>query len=165
MKLRGEKQKGFTLIELMITVAIVGILAAVALPAYQDYLIRGQVSEAFTEYEGIKASEIEYHAQNGTWPSDLTQIGINVLPAGKYSNYNVTTTNNNGTQTVDGTVQVFFANKNTNPAAYANANAKIRGGIVYFTPVDDGNGNIHWSCKPDGTVILKKYVPSSCIDN
>ncbi|ENV5053238.1 pilin [Neisseria gonorrhoeae] len=63
-------QKGFTLIELMIVIAIVGILAAVALPAYQDYTARAQVSEAILLAEGQKSAVTEYYLNNGKWPAD-----------------------------------------------------------------------------------------------
>src|SRR4026209_1779916 len=69
-------QKGFTLIELMIVVAIIGILAAIALPAYQDYTIRSQVSEGPTLSEGIKVAIADYYANNGTWPADMTAAGF-----------------------------------------------------------------------------------------
>ncbi|SCW16818.1 exported hypothetical protein [Neisseria gonorrhoeae] len=63
-------QKGFTLIELMIVIAIVGILAAVALPAYQDYTARAQVSEAILLAEGQKSAVTEYYLNNGEWPEN-----------------------------------------------------------------------------------------------
>ncbi|MCF2995589.1 pilin [Neisseria gonorrhoeae] len=69
-------QKGFTLIELMIVIAIVGILAAVALPAYQDYTARAQVSEAILLAEGQKSAVTEYYLNNGTWPKDNTSAGV-----------------------------------------------------------------------------------------
>ncbi|EMT8253904.1 pilin [Neisseria gonorrhoeae] len=69
-------QKGFTLIELMIVIAIVGILAAVALPAYQDYTARAQVSEAILLAEGQKSAVTEYYLNNGTWPEDNTSAGV-----------------------------------------------------------------------------------------
>ncbi|ENV6686393.1 pilin, partial [Neisseria gonorrhoeae] len=69
-------QKGFTLIELMIVIAIVGILAAVALPAYQDYTARAQVSEAILLAEGQKSAVTEYYLNNGIWPKDNTSAGV-----------------------------------------------------------------------------------------
>ncbi|ENX1280166.1 pilin, partial [Neisseria gonorrhoeae] len=69
-------QKGFTLIELMIVIAIVGILAAVALPAYQDYTARAQVSEAILLAEGQKSAVTEYYLNHGTWPEDNTSAGV-----------------------------------------------------------------------------------------
>ncbi|MBH6012000.1 pilin [Neisseria meningitidis] len=69
-------QKGFTLIELMIVIAIVGILAAVALPAYQDYTARAQVSEAILLAEGQKSAVTEYYLNHGTWPGDNNSAGV-----------------------------------------------------------------------------------------
>ncbi|ENX7196241.1 pilin [Neisseria gonorrhoeae] len=69
-------QKGFTLIELMIVIAIVGILAAVALPAYQDYTARAQVSEAILLAEGQKSAVTEYYLNHGIWPEDNTSAGV-----------------------------------------------------------------------------------------
>ncbi|HEZ0341499.1 TPA: pilin [Neisseria meningitidis] len=69
-------QKGFTLIELMIVIAIVGILAAVALPAYQDYTARAQVSEAIILAEGQKSAVTEYYLNHGTWPDGNSNAGV-----------------------------------------------------------------------------------------
>ncbi|MBH6231417.1 pilin [Neisseria meningitidis] len=69
-------QKGFTLIELMIVIAIVGILAAVALPAYQDYTARAQVSEAILLAEGQKSAVTEYYLNHGTWPDGNSNAGV-----------------------------------------------------------------------------------------
>ncbi|HFA3284654.1 TPA: pilin, partial [Neisseria gonorrhoeae] len=80
-------QKGFTLIELMIVIAIVGILAAVALPAYQDYTARAQVSEAILLAEGQKSAVTEYYLNNGIWPENNGDAGVASSPTdikGKY---------------------------------------------------------------------------------
>ncbi|HGL9677507.1 TPA: pilin, partial [Neisseria gonorrhoeae] len=80
-------QKGFTLIELMIVIAIVGILAAVALPAYQDYTARAQVSEAILLAEGQKSAVTEYYLNHGKWPKDNGDAGVASSPSdikGKY---------------------------------------------------------------------------------
>lgn len=141
------KQKGFTLIELMITVAIVGILAAVALPAYQNYTIRAQVSEGFTLSGGVQTAVAESYAQKGSFPADLAAIGVTAAPKGKY------------TKTVDmadGVITVTYG---------AGAITKIDNGTVVLTPTDDGQGNLHWKCTTDGTKVTTAYVPSSCTDD
>lgn len=69
-------QKGFTLIELMIVIAIIGILAAIALPAYQDYTKRSRVSEGLSLAGGAKSALTEYYASNNKWPSSNAEAGI-----------------------------------------------------------------------------------------
>ncbi|HHA3976397.1 TPA: pilin, partial [Neisseria gonorrhoeae] len=98
-------QKGFTLIELMIVIAIVGILAAVALPAYQDYTARAQVSEAILLAEGQKSAVTEYYLNNGIWPKDNDSAGVASSPTdikGKYVE-SVTVTNGVVTATMNST--------------------------------------------------------------
>ena len=71
-----KKQQGFTLIELMIVVAIIGILAAIAIPAYQDYTIRAQASEGLSLASGAKAAIAEAYQDTGVWPADNTSAGL-----------------------------------------------------------------------------------------
>ena len=142
MKLQ-QSQKGFTLIELMITVAIVGILAAVALPAYQNYTIRAQVSEGFVLSGGVQTAVVESYAQTGAYPLTLSAIGITAAPTGKYTS---------GVAMAAGVITVTYG---------AGANTKVTGGQVVLTPTDDGQGNIHWKCTTVAPVTTA-YVPSSC---
>ncbi|EMU2450299.1 pilin [Neisseria gonorrhoeae] len=95
-------QKGFTLIELMIVIAIVGILAAVALPAYQDYTARAQVSEAILLAEGQKSAVTEYYLNNGIWPENNGDAGVASSSSIK-GKYVQKVEVNNGVVTADGT--------------------------------------------------------------
>jgi type IV pilus assembly protein PilA len=151
-------QKGFTLIELMIVVAIIGILAAIALPAYQDYTIRSQVSEGPTLAEGVKLAVAEYYANNGTWPAANVDIGYTSTVSGSY----VTNISN-----VAGSVVVSYG--------LPKAHTKIQGQTLAITAGVNANGDIAWSCglttnDPTGftfaakgpTSVNAKYLPSSC---
>ncbi|EPI7530468.1 pilin [Neisseria gonorrhoeae] len=93
-------QKGFTLIELMIVIAIVGILAAVALPAYQDYTARAQVSEAILLAEGQKSAVTEYYLNNGIWPENNGAAGV-ASPTDIKGKYVKSVTVTNGVVTAD----------------------------------------------------------------
>ena len=83
-----QLQKGFTLIELMIVVAIIGILAAIAIPSYSDYTARSQVTEAVGLSSGFKTGFAEFYADNGVWPNHLTQIG-STTAGNRITSYNV----------------------------------------------------------------------------
>ncbi|EMU4177189.1 pilin [Neisseria gonorrhoeae] len=96
-------QKGFTLIELMIVIAIVGILAAVALPAYQDYTARAQVSEAILLAEGQKSAVTEYYLNNGEWPENNDKAGVASTPTDIKGKYVQSVTVANGVVTADTT--------------------------------------------------------------
>ncbi len=132
-------QKGFTLIELMIVIAIIGILAAIAIPAYQNYTIRSQVTEGLSLADGVKTAISEYYTNNGTWPStaEMTAAGVTQI-SGKYVSG---ITVNNGGMTI----------------AYAGsqANNAIKAATLGLTPYVDANKDIIWVC---GTAALPTNV-------
>ena len=138
-----QMQKGFTLIELMITVAIVGILASIALPAYQDYTIRAQVSEGFQLVWGIQSAIIDNYANTGSFGVDNTTLGFTVVGAtGKY----ITNVVNN-----NGVITLTYGNQ---------VNNTIVGKTLTLSASVDADGAIKWTCN-NGT-LPKKYVPTSC---
>jgi type IV pilus assembly protein PilA len=153
-------QKGFTLIELMIVVAIIGILAAIALPAYQDYTIRSQVSEGPTLSEGIKVAIADYYANNGTWPADMTTIGFTSAVAGSYVS---TITQTGGVITI-----TYGTNK---------SNTKLSAATLAIAAAANANGDIAWVCGGSATPanftvaggggtysasMLPKWLPAAC---
>lgn len=137
-----RKEAGFTLIELMIVVAIIGILAAIAIPAYQSYVIRAKVAEGLTYADQAKTSVSEYYLAGNTWPSTNASAGLPNTLAGNYvSNVQV------GISSGVSTVTVLF-------------NSSVVSGLtVVFTPVASG-GTVAWSCSTGAAYA--QYVPSSC---
>ena len=124
-------QKGFTLIELMIVVAIIGILAAIAIPAYQDYTIRSQVTEGMTLAGDLKASIAEYTAQVGDWPPSMTELGLASGGATKTGRYV------NAVDVANGTITIEYGK---------DANLAINGGFLSFRPLQNANEDVVWVC-------------------
>ena len=161
-------QKGFTLIELMIVVAIIGILAAIAIPAYQDYTIRAQVSEGLAMAGATKAAVAESFSQSGIWPLDNAAAGIGVATdiTGKYVA---------GIEVGLGTITITYGNQ---------VNAKIAGESLGLQPMASVNNDVVWVCgfkvapagasavagtttSPDASAVtsggmLPKYLPAVC---
>jgi type IV pilus assembly protein PilA len=132
-------QQGFTLIELMIVVAIIGILAAVALPAYQDYTVRAKASEVMLAAAGGKNSVAEFFQVNGALPA------AGSLTIATQSTTNVASVAHTGNGVITATSQ--------------GAVTGLSGGTITLTPTDAGNGVLNWVCS--GTLDAK-YRPSSC---
>ena len=157
-----QVQKGFTLIELMIVIAIIGILAAIAIPAYQNYTIRAQVTEGLTLADGWKTAIAEYYANAGTWPTtaNLTSAG-QITSQGKYETVAVTT---------PGTITITYGG--------TQVNQKISGLILGLTAYTNTNNDVLWQCgtalapsggtvasgssSGGGTTVSAQYLPTSC---
>ncbi len=157
-------QKGFTLIELMIVVAIIGILAAIAIPAYQDYTIRAQVTEGLNLMSDMKAGVAEWFAQEGAWPVDITSLGIS-SPTAKSGKYVTSSSVTNGT---------------LNAVYGGQANANIAGDNLSLRPMVSPNNDVIWVCgkrdipsnagdpsgatpsNADSTSLEDKYLPANC---
>ena len=142
-----QLQKGFTLIELMIVVAIIGILAAVAIPAYQDYIARSQVGEAVNLLAGGKTPLAEFYADKGLWPNFATSVMGNTT--GKYTSAIAISFG-------DGATAQRLVLTATMKAA-GSVNKAIAGGTVTLETNDGGK---IWTCKV-GT-LSPKYVPGAC---
>ena len=160
-----SSSKGFTLIELMIVVAIIGILASLAVSAYQTYTIRAQVAEGVNMAASAKTPVIDAYLQSGRPPADRTEAGMSVLASdtsGKFVS---------GVNVADGRVDVTFGN---------DAHAEISGRTLSFTPYQSGTASFTWRCgpaaAPPGTLLTgggvttayqaggvsSRYLPSVC---
>jgi type IV pilus assembly protein PilA len=145
------KQEGFTLIELMIVVAIIGILAAVAIPAYQDYIKKSKVSEANTLYDGFKTEIMNVYSDKGTYPTYQELKDGGIVYKGTYVDVGATGYAPGPPPTVCFTVVGFDAGKD-----------KI--GWIY-KELPAATDPKQWSCKTaDGacTTIENKYLPKNC---
>jgi len=139
-----KKQQGFTLIELMIVVAIIGILAAIAIPAYQDYTIRAQVSEGLNLSGGAKAAVTEFFQDRGVMPATNTEAGLAAAAdiEGKYVD---------NVAVAAGVITVTYGN---------DAHTTIATNAITLTPNTASVGSVQWDCA--GVGILPKHLPAAC---
>lgn len=141
----GKPARGFTLIELLVVVAIIGILAAIALPAYQDYATRSKISELLVAADSCKLSVLEYYQSQGAWPPDQQSSGCGDQQTKYVASVKVGA--GNGVVTVTA---------KTGPAAIDTAAA----GELILTPTLTPTGHANWDCT--GTTIPKKFIPANC---
>ena len=143
-------QKGFTLIELMIVVAIVGILAAIALPAYQDYMVRAKMTEPLAKLDEMKTSVAEYVASNISMPSTGTLAGIFNSGTGAY--YGAT-----------GYDYLSDTAGNVGVQLTGAANAALNGTWIVMQGAVQGDGAVRWTCSTTATSVgVTKYLPANC---
>jgi len=147
----NRKTAGFTLIELMIVVAIIGILAAIAIPAYQEYIARSQASEAMQLLGGAKAPMAEWYGNSGRWPTEPRSVMGNL--SGKYVAGIYYSSGSPSSPTIDDL---------SITAQYRSVGvSKLLKGrtMVYETT----NGGRIWTCGPGGgTPVLERYLPAAC---
>ena len=141
-------QKGFTLIELMIVVAIIAILAAIAIPAYQDYLVRSQVSEGAVLGSGAETALAEFYSNTGHFPASNVSAGVATAASvtGKY----VLSVDS---YTKPGIIQAVYGNQ---------ANAAITGSTLALSAIVSPGNTISWSCAMGDTNVPAKYLPTTC---
>lgn len=146
-------QKGFTLIELMIVVAIIGILAAVAIPAYQDYTVRTKVSEGLSLAAGAKATVAETRLSLGRWLNG-TNASYGLATAASIEGNNVASV---GVAANTGVITITYSN-----------DVAIQGGILTLSPSVTAGG-VKWTCSAapgaagtGGQQVLNKYRPANC---
>ncbi len=162
----SKKSKGFTLVELMIVIAIIGILASLAVAAYQTFTVRAQIAEGLNMAAGAKAPIVDAFINDGMPPADRTAAGMSPLPADTQGNY-VSSVNVD-----DGRLDITFGN---------NAHQDIQGATLSFTPYISAGGSYLWRCgyaaAPGGATELtgggvtashqdptvdRRYLPTNC---
>lgn len=149
--MKRTMQQGFTLIELMIVVAIVGILAAVALPAYQDYVARAQAAEAMSLAAGLKTAVVEEYAQNGACPENKDGATSGIAKADEIKGKYVESV------TVGGAKDSCTITAKFNSSDVAKA---LAGNSLILTLEDATAGSNEWTCSSNN--IKSKYLPQAC---
>lgn len=141
--MKAQMQKGFTLIELMIVIAIIGILAAVALPAYQDYTVRAKISEAIGFGAAAKTAVTEHVISQDAWPANNTEAGL-ALPA------SINSAVVSGVAVEDEVITITLSTGGLGEAS----------GKIFTLTGETSPAGVSWTCAPDD--LPAKFLPSSC---
>ena len=151
--MKTKMQQGFTLIELMIVIAIIGILAAVAVPAYKDYTVRASITELVGLLDQAKTSVAEFQTSQNRWPPNNSSAGLPITAS--YVNAKVLAFNVNGSE-----ISLQAATRLGIPAT---------GWLTYLGHLNNSNFQVQWTCSAAGTAatahktdIPPKYLPASC---
>jgi len=172
MKLQKKNQQGFTLIELMIVIAIVGILAAIALPAYQDYIVRSKISEAMAGLAEGKTTAAEYYAANLRFPTNADSWGINTNVRGGEILHRMEAMGSGGTN-ANQTARIIAAVYGT---VWDGSASSADVYTVQLRGLTNDDGTMTWTCLPGADdsaptpVVIQgvkgsipsKYLPANC---
>jgi type IV pilus assembly protein PilA len=138
-----RNQAGFTLIELMIVVAIIGILAAIAIPAYQDYTTRAKVSEGITLASSAKSAASEHRTSLNAWPANNTSAGYTSPQNAKY-------------------VSSIAIAESTITITYKTASGVSAASNVLVLHGSMDSGGVNWDCNTAANTVMAKYLPANC---
>ncbi|EXJ09749.1 Pilin [Nitrincola nitratireducens] len=145
-----KRQQGFTLIELMIVVAIIGILAAIALPAYQDYTKRAHVSEGLSLAGAARTAVTEFYSSRAAWPADNTAAGLsaaNTITGTAVKSVRISVGASGGAST--GIVTITF-------------NERVQDDTTLTLTALASGGSVTWVCRPGAPAVDAKFVPANC---